>query len=53
MKMVRLCYLKDLKKYTELILGIENDINGSFCRRERSFEMCVRKVFLGTVPDYI
>ena len=38
-------------------MGIENDINCSFCRRERDYqshflEMCVRKVFLGTVPDY-
>ena len=39
-------------------MGIENDINCSFCRRERDsinhifLEMCVRKVFLGTVPDY-
>ena len=38
-------------------MGIENDINCCFCRRERDyqshfFEMCVRKVFLGTVPDY-
>ena len=39
-------------------MGIENDINCSFCRQERDsinhifLEMCVRKVFLGTVPDY-
>ena len=39
-------------------MGIENDINCSFCRRERDsvnhicFEMCIHKILLGTVPDY-
>ena len=38
-------------------MGIENDINCCFCRRERDsinyiFLRCVYVVFLGTVPDY-